>query len=133
MVLRSGTIDLAQEDKASNMFFYLRSKNTNIFDNTIRGIVCAVEIFQNRYDLIIDDLIEFYNKEMKIIEIEVLKAQDGEVGSAKENNAKLVADERLNRIAVAEIVKRTAHLVGTNSFKKIFEFFITQGCLDQNE
>jgi hypothetical protein len=45
MVLRSATIDLAQEGKASNMFYYLRSKNTNIFDNTIRGIVCAIEIF----------------------------------------------------------------------------------------
>jgi hypothetical protein len=109
------------------MYFYLRSKNTNIFDNTIRGIVCAVEIFQNRYDLIIDDLIEFYNKEMNIIEMETLKASDGESGTA---NAGLIADERLNRIAVAEIVKRTAHLVGTNSFKKIFEFFITKGCLD---
>ena len=36
-------------------------------------------------------------------------------------------------MAVAEIIKRTAHMVGTNSFKKVFEFFITQGCLDQNE
>jgi hypothetical protein len=45
----------------------------------------------------------------------------------------VVADERLNRMAVAEIIKRTAHMVGTNSFKKVFEFFITQGCLDQNE
>jgi hypothetical protein len=80
MVLRSGTLDLAQEGKASNMFFYLRSKNTNIFDNTIRGIVCAIEIFQNRYDLIVDDLIEFYNKEMKIIEAESLKASDAENG-----------------------------------------------------
>jgi hypothetical protein len=62
------------------MFFYLRSKNTNIFDNTIRGIVCAIEIFQNRYDLIVDDLIEFYNKEMKIIETESLKASDAESG-----------------------------------------------------
>jgi hypothetical protein len=39
----------------------------------------------------------------------------------------------LNRIAVADIVKRTAHLVSSNSFKKIFDFFITKGCLDQNE
>jgi len=27
----------------------------------------------------------------------------------------------------------TAHLVSANSFKKIFDFFITKGCLDQNE
>ena len=107
------------------MFFYLRSKNTNIFDNTIRGIVCAIEIFQNRYDLIVDDLIEFYNKEMKIIEIESMKAADADIGATQANNAIVVADERLNRIAVAEIIRRTAHMVGTNSFKKVFEFFIT--------
>jgi len=133
MVLRSGTLDLAKENETCNMFYYLRSKNTNIFDNSIRGIVCAIEIFQNRYDLVIDDLIEFYNKEMKIIEVESLKAVDGESGATKETNTVVLADERLNRIAVAEIVKRTAHLVSTPSFKKIFEFFITQGCLDQNE
>ncbi len=42
-------------------------------------------------------------------------------------------DERLNRIAVAEVVRRTAHMQTLNSFKKVFDFFITQGCLDQNE
>ena len=36
-------------------------------------------------------------------------------------------------MAVAEIIKRTAHLVPANSFKKIFDFFITKGCLDNNE
>ena len=45
----------------------------------------------------------------------------------------MIADERLNRIAVAEIIKRTAHLVQASSFKKIFDFFIMKGCLDQNE
>ncbi len=78
-------------------------------------------------------MIEFYNKEMKIIELESLKAADSDLGATTQANNTVVADERLNRIAVAEIIKRTAHLVGTNSFKKIFEFFITQGCLDQNE
>ena len=50
------------------MFFYLRSKNTAIYDATLRGAVAAIEIFQNRYDLIVDDLIEFYNKEMLFID-----------------------------------------------------------------
>ena len=62
---------------------------------------------------------------MKIIEAESLKNADAEMGTSIANNAVVVADERLNRIAVAEIIKRTAHMVGTNSFKKIFEFFIT--------
>ena len=68
MVLRTGAIDLSQETTTSNMFHYLRSKNTNIFDNTIRAIVSATEIFYNRYDLIVDDLLEFYDKEMSIID-----------------------------------------------------------------
>lgn len=53
----------------------MRSKNTNIFDNTIRATVSAIEIFQNRYDLFVDDLIEFYNSEVVIIEKESLQAQ----------------------------------------------------------
>jgi hypothetical protein len=32
--------------------------------------------------LVIDDLIEFYNKEMKIIELESLKAADGDIDSS---------------------------------------------------
>ena len=39
----------------------------------------------------------------------------------------------MNRIAVPEILKKVAHLVSANSFKKIFDFFITKGCLDQTE
>jgi len=54
---------------------------------------------------------------------------DGRSGA----NQTLLADERLNRIAIAEIIKRTAHLISANSFKKIFDFFIVKGCLDQNE
>ncbi len=85
------------------MFYYLRSKNTNIFDNSIRGLTGAMEIFQTRFDLVMDDMIEFYLKEMQIIEQESLKVEEGQ-------NAQIIADERLNRIAVAEIIKRTAHM-----------------------
>ncbi len=70
-----------------------------------------------------DDMIEFYAKEMQIIEQESLKVEEGQ-------NAQIIADERLNRIAVAEIIKRTAHMQTLNSFKKVFDFFITKGCLD---
>lgn len=94
-------------------------------------MVAAIEIFQIRYDLIVDDLLEFYDKEMTIIQQETaLTIQDGgdEYGSRN-----IVGDERLNRIAVAEIIKRTAHLVSANSFKKVFDFFIVKGCLDENE
>jgi hypothetical protein len=62
-----------------------------------------MEIFQTRFDLVMDDMIEFYLKEMQIIEQESLKVEEGQ-------NAQIIADERLNRIAVAEIIKRTAHM-----------------------
>lgn len=61
---------MSKEMEFRNVFYYLKSKNTQIFDNSIRAMVASIEIFQNRYDLIIDDLIEFYNKEMAYIEQE---------------------------------------------------------------
>lgn len=36
-------------------------------------------------------------------------------------------------MAVSEILRRTAHLVEASSLKKVFEFFVTKACLDQNE
>jgi hypothetical protein len=41
-----------------------------------------------------------------------------------------MADSRLNRIAVPEIIKKTAHLLTSNSFKKLFDFFIMKACQD---
>jgi hypothetical protein len=129
-VLRPGVIDLSKEKEFVNFYHYLRSKNTNIFDNSIRGSVGAIELFQSRYDLIIDDLIEFYNQEMTIIEQETAITMDSATDGNTLSSKNIVADERLNRIAVAEIIKKTAHLVQASSFKKIFDFFITKGCLD---
>ncbi len=70
MTIRSAIIDLSQEHKTKNVFYYLRSKNTNIFDASLSAAVSSIEIFQNRFDLIIDDLIEFYNSETTIIQDE---------------------------------------------------------------
>lgn len=67
MTIRSAIIDLSQEHKTRNVFYYLRSKNTNIFDASLAASISSIEIFQNRFDLIIDDLIEFYNSEITII------------------------------------------------------------------
>ncbi len=77
LVLRSGALDLTREHEAHNLFHYLRSKNTNIFDNSVRGLVGAMEIFHTRFDLIMDDMIEFYNKEINIIQQESLKVDAG--------------------------------------------------------
>jgi hypothetical protein len=76
----------------------------------------------------VDDLIEFYNKEMAIIEQETALTMEATATTIQSNT--ILADERLNRIAIAEIIKRTAHLVQMTSFKKIFDFFVEKGCLD---
>ena len=129
MVIRTGVIDLQKEREFKNVYHYLRSNNTNILDATIKGIVAASEIFQHRFDLIIDDLIEFYQSELAYIEQEGNKSMSN--NKKQEKHMKdLLMEERVNRMAVPEILKRTAHLVQADSFKKIYDFFITQGCLD---
>lgn len=44
MVLRSGVFDLPMENNYKNIFYYLRSKNTNIFETTVKSAVGAIEI-----------------------------------------------------------------------------------------
>jgi hypothetical protein len=88
----------------------------------------------DRFDLIIDDLIEFYSSELTIIE--ALSRQSVGANSsllASEASKKVAQNERTNRIAISEIIKRTAKYVTVTSFKKVFEFYITKGCLDMNE
>ena len=75
MALRTAVIDLAQEHKEKNVYHYLRSNNTNIYDATLKATVAAIEIFQNRFDLIIDDLVEFYNQELQIIDQMTIKSE----------------------------------------------------------
>ena len=75
MALRTANLDIASEEQNKNMYHYLRSNNTAIYDATLRAAVASIEIFQNRYDLIVDDLIEFYNKEMIIIEQEGIQKE----------------------------------------------------------
>src|SRR5690606_22397595 len=89
--------------------------------------------------LIIDDLIEFYDKELQIIEYLSLTnssvgySENPQMVNSPEAAKRLLLEERFNRIAVAQILKRSAHLIKPDSFKKVFDFFITKGCLDQSE
>lgn len=45
MALRTAVIDLATEHKNKNIYYYLRSKNTNIYDASLKAAVAAIEIF----------------------------------------------------------------------------------------
>lgn len=38
------------------------------FEASIKSLVAAIELYQSRLDFIIDDLIEFYDSEMVIID-----------------------------------------------------------------
>ena len=68
MVLRTQVIDLSQEKQNMNIYNYLRSNNQGIFEASIKSLVAAIELYHTRLDFIVDDLIEFYNSEMAIIE-----------------------------------------------------------------
>lgn len=45
MVVRTGVISLAREHEDRNVFHFLRSNNTNIFDASVRAMISAIEIF----------------------------------------------------------------------------------------
>lgn len=45
MVLRSGVLDLQKEEEFKNVYFYMRNKNTNVFDATLKSACAAIEIF----------------------------------------------------------------------------------------
>ena len=68
-VLRSGAIDLAKENETYNMFYYLRSKNTNIFDNSIRGPTQQPNQYLIECKIHIDDFCDFFDlRRSEIIE-----------------------------------------------------------------
>ena len=134
MTLRNASFELREEESGKNIFYYMRSQNTNIFESSIRSMVEAIKMNPDRFDLIIEDLIEFYDKEMSIIEamsVQSLNSQHQVV--VTDASKKIAADERTNRIAISEILKRSADLIRADSLKKVFEFLVTKGCLDQNE
>jgi hypothetical protein len=45
MVLRGGVLDLQKEDEYRNVYHYMRNKNTNIFEATLKSACAAIEIF----------------------------------------------------------------------------------------
>jgi hypothetical protein len=46
LVLRMGALDFKNETTYQNIFFHLRSKNTNIFETAIKSSIAAAEILQ---------------------------------------------------------------------------------------
>ena len=125
MVLRQGALDLEQENDLSNIYFHLRSSNTGIFDMTVKAAAAAIETQASRYDIIIDDLLRFYQSE--IIKVKQLNL-DALKRTGDENNFE--GNKRFNRIALPKIVENTARFVPHSKIDKLMEFFIVTGSAD---
>lgn len=83
---------------------------------------------------IIEDLITFYRSEWKIIEEEARIAAEAEdFNSSSKVQQSLRSDQRMNRIAVAQIFQRTAKLIQPQHFEMVLSFLINESCQDQNE
>lgn len=73
-ILKDVVLSISHENSHRNLFYYLRTPNTSIFETTVKAITGAMELFQYKFDLILDDLLEFYDSEIKIIEELAVKA-----------------------------------------------------------
>ena len=127
LVLRSGVLEIDQEQDLSNIYHHLRADNTAVFDMTIKAAVAAIEILQNKYDSIVDDLLKFYHTEIVIVRqlnLEALK------NTGDDNNFE--GNKRFNRIALPLIIEKTCKFVPQSSVQKLLDFFIITGSVDQS-
>ena len=125
LVLRSGVLDISQEKELCNIYHHLRSSNTGVFDMTVKAAIAAIEILQDKFDSIVDDLLKFYHSEIVIVKqmnLEALK-QTGD-----DNNFE--GGKRFNRIALPQIIERTSKLIPHSSVQKLLDFFIVTGSAD---
>jgi hypothetical protein len=127
MALRTGVLSLDDEKRYRNIYHHMRSPNTGIFDMSVKATCAILEIQPDSAEEVFDDLLRFYHTEM--IHVKQLNLQAlQETGDA--NNFE--GNKRFNRIALPQIVERCAHLVPTDSIKKLLEFFITTGSVDSD-
>lgn len=79
------------------------------------------------------DLIKFYDDEWKIIEQLSFEATDDDYNRNQKVQMGLIADDRVNRIAVPKILKLVARFIKIEDMEVVLTFLITKACLDQNE
>lgn len=92
---------------------------------TVKSAVAAIEILQGKYDSIVDDLLKFYHSEIVIVKqlnLEALKR------TGDDNNFE--GNKRFNRIALPQIIERTAKFIPHSSVQKLLDFFIVIGSAD---
>ena len=127
LVLRSGVLEIDQEQELSNIYHHLRTSNTAVFDMTVKAAIAAIEILQGKYDSIVDDLLRFYHSEIVIVRqlnLEALKR------TGDDNNFE--GSKRFNRIALPEIIEKTSKFIPHSSVQKLLDFFIVTGSVDSD-
>lgn len=67
-------MEIAREKELKNIIYYLRSTNTNIFDAAVKASVATIELYQSKLELIVDDIIEFYDTELTLIDTMLINA-----------------------------------------------------------
>jgi hypothetical protein len=79
---------------------------------TVNAFASAIELFQfSHISLIIDDLIKYYHDEWKEIERISINVTDEDSSKDLKVTRMLIADERMNRIAVCKIITKVVGLL----------------------
>jgi len=137
LVLRTGVVDYTTEKQDCNLFHYLRSDNFNIFELTTKATGSALELIgPTRLSTSIDSLIQFYRSEWLIIdEIVIANSDSNDVFDAADHRVRKVlqADQRLNRICVAQIMTKIADFLIPSMFEKVLRFLCFEASLDSND
>jgi hypothetical protein len=134
--LRYECLDISLEKETQNIFHYLREKNFGIFSLTTKAVGSAMELFRLSPKLknIIQDLITFYDQEWEIIDKDAREAFESErYNTTFAVQRTLKADQRMNRMAVANILERCAKLIQPAQFETVLTFLITKSCQDQTD
>lgn len=134
--LRYECLDISLEKETHNAFHFLREQNFGIFSLTTKAVGSAMELFRQSPKLknIIEDLITFYRSEWKIIEEDArIAAEADDFNNSASVQRSLRSNQRMNRIAVAQIFERTAKLMQPQHFESVLTFLITESCQDDND
>lgn len=76
------------------------------------------------------DLFEFYESEWRIIELLSFEACEQDFDKDQKVQMDLIADDRINRIAVPKILHRLARIIKGSEIENVLCFLVTKACLD---
>jgi hypothetical protein len=127
-------LDYEIKDSSKNLWHYLADEDFGVHGLTVRGISSAMEVFGSQHmDSQIDSMIAFYRAEWVKIDHLAMEAIAGDYERDHNVQKLLTADERLNRIAVPQIMGKCVDIYEPKHFKKVLKFLVTEACLDMSE